>query len=115
VLIVIRRAGYHPYPNLSNHSWLVIGVFAVCGVLLGRWLAAVARQRGRAGSIVVAGLVGAPAGVAVAVMLWALGEGAVTGHETGMHLLNIPFLWLRGLIPFLTGLGLGWWVPAKRP
>jgi len=107
VTLTIRRLAGHIPSNTGNQPMLVIGVFLLCGVAVGVKLAASAPQRGQAGPTAAASLTGALVGVAVGVIAWTVVEGLMTGRENGMELLNIPFLWVRGLAPLLLGTALG--------
>lgn len=106
-LAVLRLAGQVPYPNLANHPWLVRGVLLLCGVLIGVRIGSSHWLDRQAGSAAAASVVAAFAGIAVAVVIWAIVEGGLNARETGMEVLNIPFLWIHGLIPILVGMGLG--------
>ena len=68
----------------------------------------------RHGCTAVASFVGALAGIAAAGIVWAAAEGEFTGREPGMDLLNIPFPWIRGSVPLLNGMAVGWSVQKFR-
>ena len=112
-LSVLRWRGHVP-SNLSNQPTLTVVVFLMCGTGVGFRLRSHYPPLALAVPVAIGTFVAVLVGEAAGITTWAVVDGLVSGRETGMALLSIPFLWVHGTMPLLAGMGAAIVVSAVR-